>query len=189
MFLSLQGVQVNRNTPHHAVENYLRATDSPYTFLRPNFFMQNLFHTYVDAIRDRSEIFVPAGRSRTAFVDARDVGRAAGAVLTRPGHTRKAYTLSGEQSLSYRNVAAIMSDVLGRPIRYERPSEASYLAQLAAAGAPEDYIAVQKMIHKVVRLNVSAFPNRVIRKLTGQPATSLERFVADYAQAWRPTTR
>ena len=79
-----------------------------------------------------------------------------------------------------------MTDVLRRPIRYERPSEAAYLAQLAADGAPEDYIAVQKMIHKVVRLNISAFPNRSIRTLTGQPATSLRQFVRDYADVWEP---
>lgn len=78
-----------------------------------------------------------------------------------------------------------MTDVLGRPIRYERPSEDAYLAQLAADGAPEDYIAVQKMIHRVVRLNISAFPNHSIAKLTGHPASGMRQFVADYADVWR----
>lgn len=183
-FLSLQGVQVNRRTPHHAVERYLRDTRSPFTFLRPNFFMQNLATTYAGPIRERGEVFVPAGRSRTAFIDARDVGRAAAATLTGHGHIGKAYTLSGEQSLSYRNVAEIMTDVLRRPIRYSRPSEDLYLGQLAADEFPEDYIAVQKMIHRVVRLNVSAFPNRSIRKLTAQPAGTLKDFVSDYAEVW-----
>ncbi|MDN3494923.1 SDR family oxidoreductase [Planococcus sp. APC 4015] len=185
-FLSLQGVQANRNTPHHAVEKYLRDTASPYTFLRPNFFMQNLSTTYAEPIRERGAIFVPAGRSRTAFIDARDVGAAAAAVLTQPGHLEKAYTLSGSQSLSYRKVAEIMTDVLGRPIRYERPGEDAYLAELAARGAPDDYIAVQKMIHRVVRMNISAFPNRAIEKLTGRPAITMRQFVSDYTQAWMP---
>ncbi|TFD87013.1 SDR family oxidoreductase [Cryobacterium lactosi] len=184
-FLSLQGVQVNRNTPHHAVEKYMRSVRSPYTFLRPNFFMQNLSTTYARPIRERGEIFVPAGRSRTAFIDARDVGRAAAATLTHPGHIGKAYTLSGPQSLSYRKVAEVMTDVLGQPIRYDRPGEDAYLAQLAADGAPEDYIAVQKMIHKIVRLNISAFPNRSIHRLTGLPAITLEQFVDDYSDVWK----
>ncbi|MGZ8804934.1 MAG: SDR family oxidoreductase [Microbacterium sp.] len=183
-FLSLQGVQANRKTPHHAVERYLRERKSPYTFLRPNFFMQNLSTTYAAPIRDRGEIFVPAGRSRTAFVDARDVGAVAAVTLAHDGHVGKAYTLSGEQSLTYREVAAVMSEVLGRRISYDRPSEDLYLAQLADQGAPEDYIAVQKMIHRVVRLNVSAFPNRSIRALTGRPATTLRQFVTDHARVW-----
>lgn len=183
-FLSLQGVQANRKTPHHAVEQYLRDTRNPYTFLRPNFFMQNLATTYARPIRERGEIFVPAGRSRTAFVDARDVGRVAATTLSEPGHIGTAYTLSGEQSLTYRDVAAIMTDVLGRPIRYARPSEGVYLTQLAADNLPDDYIAVQKMIHRVVRLNVSAFPNHTIRTLTGRPATTLRQYVTDNTQTW-----
>ena len=34
VFLSLQGVQVNRATPHHAVEKHLRARKAPFTFPR-----------------------------------------------------------------------------------------------------------------------------------------------------------
>jgi uncharacterized protein YbjT (DUF2867 family) len=186
VFLSLQGVQANRSTPHHAVERYLRKTGAPYTFLRPNFFMQNLSTTYAGPIRERDEIFVPAGRSHTAFIDARDIGRVATAVLTSAGHLQKAYTLSGEQSLTYRTVARTMTEALGRPITYTRPSEGEYLVYLAAQGLPNDYIAVQKMIHRVVRFNVSAFPNRSVRRLTGQPATTLAQFVHDYRDAWTP---
>ncbi|MRG60727.1 NAD(P)H-binding protein [Agromyces sp. CFH 90414] len=184
VFLSLQGVQANRKTPHHAVEQYLRETDAPYTSLRPNFFMQNLSTTYAAEIRDHDEIFVPAGRSFTAFIDAEDIGRVAAAVFTSPGHIRKAYTLSGEQSLTYSHVARILTDVLGRGIRYARPSEGEYLARLEEQGAPADYLAVQKMIYRVVRFNVSAFPNRMVRKLTGRPATTFREFAERERRVW-----
>lgn len=186
VFLSLQGVQMNRRTPHHAVETYLRKTRAPYTFLRPNFFSQNLSDTYARRIRERGEIFVPAGRSRTAFIDARDIGRVAAKVFTSPGHIGKAYTLSGEESLSYRRVAEIMTQELGRHIVYTNPSEQEYLDALAAEGAPQEYLDVQKMIHRVVRRNISAFPNRMVRKLTGTPATPFAQFVRDSAEAWSP---
>lgn len=185
VFLSLQGVQGNRKTPHHAVEQYLHRVGAPYTFLRPNFFMQNLSTTYRDGIRDHDEIFLPAGRSRTAFIDARDIGRVAAVVLTEPGHAGKAYTLSGEQSLSYRNVAGILTDVLGRIIRYSQPNESEYLARLAAEGKPQDYVDVQKMIYRIVRWNISAFPNRQVRALTGRPATTFQQFAADYQAVWK----
>ena len=64
-------------------------------------------------------------------------------------------------------------------------SGAVQAARDTAAGAPADYIAVQKMIHRVVRLNVSALPNRSIRHLTGRPAGTLQQFVCDYADVWR----
>jgi uncharacterized protein YbjT (DUF2867 family) len=146
--------------------------------------MQNLSTTYAERIRDRGEIFVPAGRSHTAFIDARDIGRVAAAAFTQPGHQRKAYTLSGEHTYTYRQVAERMTEILGKPIRYTRPSEKEYLAELAAHGAPQDYLDVQKMIYRVVRWNISAIPNNSIRKLTGTPATTLDQFIHDYQDVW-----
>ena len=169
-------MQHNKGVPHHAVEEYLRTRDAPYTFLRPNFFMQNLSTTYRDGIRDRDEIFLPAGRAFTAFIDTDDIGAVAAAVFTSPGHERRAYTLNGEQTLTYRTVARILSDVLGREIRYARPTEAEYLDRLRTDGYPDDYITVQKMIYRIVRLNVSALPNRMVRRLTGRPATTFRPF-------------
>ncbi|WP_176697066.1 NmrA family NAD(P)-binding protein [Microbacterium sp. 3J1] len=186
VFLSLQGVQHNTSTPHHAVEEYLRRVNAPYTFLRPNFFMQNLSTTHRREIRDESEIFVPAGRSFTAFIDADDIGRVAAAVFRGAGHLRQAYTLNGEQSLSYAKVARILSDVLGRPIRYARPSEKEYLERIARAGASDDYVQVQRMIYRIVRWNISAFPNRKIRTLTGRPATTFREFAEREKAAWIP---
>jgi len=136
VFLSLQGVQFNRTTPHHAVEKYLKERSAPFTFLRPNFFMQNLSTTYRDDVRDRGEIFVPASRARTAFVDTDDLGRIAARVFTQDGHLGKAYTLSGEESLDYYGVARRLTEVLGYPVRYAAPTAAEYAARLAEQSAP-----------------------------------------------------
>lgn len=184
VFLSLQGVQFNTATPHHAVEKHLRKRKAPYTFLRPNFFMQNLSTVYRDEIREQSEIYLPAAGAHTAFIDARDIGRVAARVFTEPGHLGKAYTLSGEQSLTYDQVAIILSEVLGRHISYARPTAAEYSARLAARGATADFIAVQEMIYRIVRLQVSALPNRAIRRLTGAPATSFRQFAVDHKALW-----
>ncbi|MET3767442.1 uncharacterized protein YbjT (DUF2867 family) [Marisediminicola sp. UYEF4] len=187
VFLSLQGVQFNTKTPHHAVEKYLRARSAPFTFLRPNFFMQNLSTSYRDDIRDRGEIFVPAVRGRTAFVDTDDLGAVAAVVLTRPGHLRKAYTLSGEQSHDYYGVARQLTAALGYEVRYAAPSAQEYVARLTGQGAPADYIEVQKMIYRVVRANVSALPNRSIRRLTGRPATTFAQFAEREKAVWART--
>lgn len=43
------------------------------------------------------------------------------------------------------------------------------------------------MIYRLVRMNISAFPNRMVRKLTSSPATRFAQFVRDYAVVWTPT--
>lgn len=77
-----------------------------------------------------------------------------------------------------------MTEVLGRTITYARPSEDQYLRALGDQGLPQDYLDVQKMIYRVVRLNVSALPNRAVRRLTGTPATTFRQFVSDYRDEW-----
>ena len=105
-------------------------------------------------------------------------------MLTEPGHLGTAYTLSGEQSLTYDDVARALTAELGRPIRYTRPSPAQYTELLRERGAPEDYIEVQSMIYKVARLRVSALPNRAIRRITGAPATTFAQFAHRERAAW-----
>ena len=79
VFLSLQGAEHNRVVPHAKIEAWLRLSGVDWTFVRASFFMQNLTTTHLTDIRDRDEIMVPAGRGRTAFVDAQDVAAVAAA--------------------------------------------------------------------------------------------------------------
>jgi Trk K+ transport system NAD-binding subunit len=67
---------------------------------------------------------------------------------------------------------------------YPKPTVDEYVARLREQGAAEDYIEVQKMIYRIVRMNVSALPNRTVRKLTERPATTFAEFAARERQSW-----
>ena len=121
-FLSLIGVEQNRRVPHYKVEQYLRDSTLRWTFLRASFFMQNLSGTHRAEIRERGELYVPVGRGKTSFIDVRDIGAVAAAALSQTGHDNTAYDLTGPAALDYYEVAAILSEVVGRPIVYRNPS-------------------------------------------------------------------
>jgi len=101
-FLSVQGAERNVLVPHYRIERHLERSGLHHTLLRPAFFMQNLSTTHAADIRERDEIFLPAGRGKTAFIDARDVGAIAARTLTESGHDRMAYELTGREALDYR---------------------------------------------------------------------------------------
>ena len=188
VFLSLQGVSFNPLTPHFKVEKYLMRKKAPYTFLRPNFFMQNLSTFYKDDIAKNDEIFLPAGKGRTAFVDVRDIGAVAADVFTESDHIGMAYTLSGSRSLDYYEVAEILSSELGRTITYQNPSVEEYVERLRVNGSPEEFIKVQKMLYFVVRHNFSSGTKSDITKLLGREPITFKQFVHDYAHVWRKAT-
>ncbi len=70
VFLSLIGIEKAKYVPHYKVEQYLQKIGMQTTFLRCSFFMQNLNTTHRREIQERSEIFVPVGKAKTAFIDA-----------------------------------------------------------------------------------------------------------------------
>ena len=184
VFLSAPGVRFNTRSPHHVVEQYLKRSRAPHTILRPNVIMQTLSTLYRDDIRLRGEIVLPAGGATVAFVDAADVGRVAARVLTEPGHLGKSYSLAGEQSLGYPQVAQILTEMLNRPVRYTATTEAEFAGLAAKQGATPPDIAAQASWYRAARRRLAALPNRSIRRLTGRDATTLRQFVEDHRQVW-----
>ncbi len=184
VFLSIQGVENNKQVPHYKIEQAIRAAEIPYTFLRCGFFMQNLATTHRDEIRERHVIDVPAGKSRTSFVDVRDIAAFASVVLTEAGHEGKVYTLTGSQALDYYQVADIMSDVLGHPITYKDPSIPKFIIHQRKAGRPWGMTMVMTMLYTITRFGNASSISDDVQNLLGRPPISFRQFVEDHQSAW-----
>ena len=186
VFLSIQGANRNRLVPHRAIEEHLQRADWRWTFIRAAYFMQNLSTTHAPGIRDRDELAVPAGRgSRTAHVDARDVAAVAARCLTQDGHDGEAYTPTGPAAITYDECAAILSEVLGRPIRYTDPTPWSYWRDMARQGMPRAMIGVTLGIYTAARFGLAAGLTDDVRRIVGRPATDFTTFARDYMLAWQ----
>ena len=96
---------------HGASERYIRESGMAFTFLRPNFFMQN-FITYFPP--RNGAIYLPWGNGTTSFLDTRDVASVAAKALTSDGHGGRIYTRTGAATLGIAEVALILSEVTGR---------------------------------------------------------------------------
>lgn len=184
VFLSLQGVERNPVVPHHRIERHLRRSGVPATMLRPSFFMQNLSTTHRDEIRDEGRIVVPAGRGRTSFVDVRDVAAVAVKALVEDGHEGRSYELTGREALDYAAVAAILGEVLGRPIAYADPSPLAFWRRSRKAGVPAAFVTVMLGLYTVARLGLAARVTPELEQLLGRPPITVRRFVEDHAAVW-----
>ncbi|WP_049804940.1 SDR family oxidoreductase [Natrinema pellirubrum] len=180
-YLSTLGAEKNVLIPHHRIEKHIMGTDIQYTLLRSSFFMQNLLEVHRPDIVERNEIFVPAGRGETSFVDARDIGEAAAVVLTESGHTNRAYDLTGPEALDYGTVATICSDVLDRPITYPNPSLLAFARRMRRRGKPLGFIALMCGIYTTARLGLAARVTEDSRRLLGRPPRTMRAFIEDYA--------
>ncbi len=59
------------------------------------------------------------GSAPCAYIARDDLGVSAATVLAKPGHENRIYTETMEQTLTGDQIGALMSEVFGRPIRYE----------------------------------------------------------------------
>jgi uncharacterized protein YbjT (DUF2867 family) len=164
---------------HGAVEQYILKSDIPYTFLRPNLFMQGLLN-FRATISSQGVFYAPAGDAKVSVVDVRDIASVAARVLTESGHEGRTYDITGPQALSHAEMADQLSKAAGKPIKFvDIPPDAMRQALLGfgmpawqADGVVEDYDHYRRGEAGVV--------TQTVRDVTRSEATSFSRFAKDY---------
>ena len=189
VFSSVAGAESNRIVPHHRIEAHLIASSMAWTMLRPGFFDQNIATAYRQDIVEDDRIYVPAGNGFVAFIDARDIGEVAAVCLTEDGHEMQGYHLTGPQAVAFDQVAALLSDQLGRTITYQPASIFGYFRHLRGQGLVLPHAVVQTILHTGLRKGDAEAVTSTVPDLLGRPARSLSEYVADYRDRWEsPST-
>lgn len=180
VFQSVLGVDADDSIPYRQVEIALEKSGTPYVILRPNWFADN-FHTFWKAGMDHGQIAVPAGEGKSSFIDARDIAASAVAALTSSAFDNQAFNLTGSEAPSYADAAAILSEVIGKPISYSAIDDATFIGILTGAGVPADYATFLASIFYPVREGWTATVTNHVETLTGNAPRSLQTYAADNA--------
>jgi uncharacterized protein YbjT (DUF2867 family) len=115
------------NTRQHAqTEDEIRASAIAHVFLRPSYFMQNLFMAAGTILNDGS-FALPMGEGRIGMIDTRDIALCAKECALRDDWNGQALELTGPLSLSFHDVAKQLTALMGKPVRYDPiPPQAVY---------------------------------------------------------------
>jgi len=167
----------------YQVEEAVKSSGLPWTLLKPTFYMQNTMMA-AQTIASDGVIYWDMKDGKLGMIDVRDIVDAAAAVLTGSGHEGKSYILTGPAAISFHNVAATFSRVLGKDVKYVNvPGEAAQQS-MVGMGVPE-WIA--KGYAELSEGFSENFANRAtdnVATLTGHPARSFEQFARDFAQVF-----
>lgn len=186
VFLSVTGAGRNPLVPHHRVERHLARTGVPHTNLRAGFFAQNLGDAYREDIAREDRLYVPAGDGRVAFIDTRDLGDLAAAILLdTSAYAQRSYTLTGPEAVTFADAAALLTRSLGRPIAYDPATALGYVRHLRARGLPTARIAVQTILHLGLRFGQAARVDPTLERLLGRRPHMLADYVRDHAALWQ----
>jgi len=156
---------------HRAGEEAIRDSGIGWTFLRPTAFMSNALN-WAPMIAADQVVHAPFAAGRAAVVDPADIAAVAAACLTHDGHDHRVYELTGPAPLSPPDQVAILSQVLGRELRYAEADPADTTTQMVSYGVPEE------LAHAVIEQFRSTLepynskPTGDITAVTSRPARS-----------------
>lgn len=180
VFLSVQGAEKNKKIPHHKVETFITELGIPHTFVRPSFFMQNLTSTHLEEIRDERCLFVPTGKGTTNFIDVRDIGEICARMFLEDTYLNRGYTVTGEKSYSYKEVAELLSSGLEREIGFADPGPLRFVSYHLKKGRKPAMTLVMLALYSVVKSGRGDISTSTSAEILQRPAVSLEDFIQDY---------
>ena len=170
-----------REVRHHRLkleaEEHLIESGLPYTILEPIRYMQHLDPIWIRVVEEGVHA-MPFGVDRKFnIVDLADLAAAATRVLLEPDHLYATYELAGPEALSQRDMAAIISQVIGREVRAEAVPLDVLERRVRAAGLSDDR--VEQMLNMNRHYDQHGFLGnpRILRMLLGREPTIFKSYV------------
>jgi uncharacterized protein YbjT (DUF2867 family) len=180
------GADVEAMRLHRQTERLIENSGIPYTFLRPNEFMQGFINFQGATIKSNNAFYVPAEDAKVSFVDARDIAAVAvKALLEGDKYYSKTYMITGPEALSYHQAADILSNATGKKIDYVNISDEEAREGMKEAGLDDWLINTISDLYTVYRKGYASQVSSAVEEVTGRKATAFVEFAKDYADAFR----
>jgi NAD(P)H dehydrogenase (quinone) len=157
---------------HQATEEALKASGLAWTFLRNNLYAEYQVPTAAQAIAT-GQLVTNAASGRTAYVSRDDCAAAAAAVLTTSGHESRSYDITGPQSVSAEELAALAGEIAGQKIDVVHVDDDAFVAGLTRVGLPEEAARLYASFGASTREGFLESVSSAVEDLTGEAPRSL----------------
>ncbi|MFC9896810.1 SDR family oxidoreductase [Nocardia sp. NPDC127579] len=155
---------------HAGTEAVLAKSAVPHVLLRNGWYWENYLGGLAHAVGS-GVLHGAAGTGRVAAAARADYAAAAARVLTTDGHAGRVYELGGDDALTYAELAQVISEISGKPVRYQDLPESDYAATLTGAGLPAAYARALADADAGIARGVLDVDSGDLRKLLGRPTT------------------
>jgi NAD(P)H dehydrogenase (quinone) len=176
---------------HIETERLIRASGCRWTMLRDAHYADAMLLMAGPQVMRSGVWYGNAGDGREAMVWRDDCIASAVAVLTTPGHADRTYDITGPALETFAEVAAIMAEVTGCPVRYEDLSDEAQYAMFDAMGIPRRPVDDQTVagvpwnsddmvtFGRAIREGFLEVCSSDVERLTGRPARSTRQMVEE----------
>lgn len=118
---------------HEDIERYLEAAGMAWTHLRPSQFMQ-VYLRDAPTIAAEGAFHLALGDTELSPVDVEDIAKVGVRLLRDGGHEGESLDMTGPEALTMSDIAARISQAIGKPVRYVDISPRERRRNLLASG-------------------------------------------------------
>jgi len=173
---------------HRQAEKIIEQSGIPFTFLRPNEFMQNFINFHSPSIKNNNAFYILLEDAKVSLVDVRNIAAVAVKSLTEDRndkHNNKTYLITGPEALSYHQAAEILSNATGKKISYVNISEEEARGAMKEMGMSDWIINTISELYDYFRKGNASQVSSAVEEVTGKKPISFSQFAKDYAEAFR----
>ncbi|WP_019544581.1 NmrA family NAD(P)-binding protein [Streptomyces sulphureus] len=163
-----------------AVHRALPELFPEWAVLRPCWFMQNFTgdHVHARSIREEGVVLSATADGRVGFVDAEDIAAVAVRALTDREAPGTDLVLTGPETLSYDDVAALFAEVAGRSVVHRRVSYEELSARLTEQ-VPSEFAALLAGLDRAIAEGAEDRVSDTVQRVTGRPPRTFRAHLGD----------
>src|SRR5882672_8484007 len=166
------------------VEDALRASGLPWTFLRPTFYLQNTMMA-IPTVAGHGAIYLPMKQARMAMTDVRDIVDVAARVLLEgTPHEGKDYKLTTPETFSITDFATSLGAELGKAVSYVDVPLSAARESMVGMGMDPWIVDGYMELFEGFADGWGDKTSDDTQKILGRAARSHRQFVADYKAAF-----
>jgi NAD(P)H dehydrogenase (quinone) len=167
---------------HYWTEQALAASPLEWTILRHHIYTDFLVGSLATALK-HGVLTNSAGTGGNAYVTRRDCASADAAALAADFSGRRILDITGPAPVTPTELAALASELSGKPLKYQPLSRPEHEKVLAAAGLPPFLIAALTDFDQAQARGYHAIRSPAVQELTGKAPQSVREFLASQRAA------
>lgn len=161
---------------HYDTEQAIKASGIPHTIFRNGWYDENLFMA-MPQILASGQWYTSAGDGAISYGARDDLAAAIAAGLASDTRESTTYTLTGPEAYTVAEVAALVTEVTGKPIQVIQLSDEALTEGMKSAGLPEPIARLLVSFDAATRVGGLGMVTDSVEKLSGRKSESLKQFL------------
>ena len=168
---------------HYPTEQAILGSGLTYTILRHALYADITLGD-IDVTLATGVFRRPGGKAASAYVAREDLGLSAATVMVRDGHENKLYTETMTRTYSGADIAALMSEVFEKPVRYESVGAEDWAAFMTREwGVPAALSKSATGTMKAVENGEFDVVTTDYQTIVGHPPRDFRQFLVDFKKS------